>query len=77
MLLEKKTLSLEEVEAQTALELPEREMMAPLVVITGGPGGILSGNTINIPVTDVNVGADICANVIASDPSFSCDVTQE
>ena len=46
MLLEKKALSLEDIEAQTALELPDREMMQIVVVI----GDVLSDNEIRIDV---------------------------
>lgn len=72
MLLEKKALSAEMIDAQAALELPDREMMLVTVVITN----LLNGNTVQIPISDVNVGAAICAAVIASPAPLDCEVTQ-
>jgi hypothetical protein len=60
MLLEKKKLSFEEIEAQTALELPDREMLA-LVRI----GNVLNGLHIDVDVRDVNVAVQVCAIVEA------------
>jgi hypothetical protein len=57
MLLEKKALSLEDIEAQTALELPDREMMQIVVII----GDVLSDNTIRIPVKNNNIAVQVCA----------------
>ncbi len=59
MLLEKKALSLEDIEAQTALELPDREMMQIVVII----GDVLSDNTIRIPVKNNNIAVQVCAIV--------------
>jgi hypothetical protein len=49
MLAEKKRLSVEELEAQTALELPEREL--PLITV------ILSDTTVQVPIA---VAANVC-----------------
>ncbi len=57
MLLEKKALSLDVLEAQTALELPDREMMQIVVII----GDVLSDNTIRIPVRNNNIAVQVCA----------------
>jgi len=57
MLLEKKKLSFEEIEAQTALELPDREMLA--LVRIG------NGLHIDVDVRDVNVAVQVCAIVEA------------
>jgi hypothetical protein len=59
MLLEKKALSLEEIEAQTALELPNREMMQIVVVITN----VLNNTTIDIDVRNNNIAVQVCAIV--------------
>jgi hypothetical protein len=59
MLLEKKALSLEDIEAQTALELPDREMMQIVVVIEN----VLNNNTIEIDVRNNRVAVLVCAVV--------------
>lgn len=77
-MLEKKVLSPEVLEAQTAMELPDREMMA-LVVIN--PSGLIDVDVdvgdITVTVQDVNVGANVCANVLASNSDITCTVTQQ
>ena len=57
MLLEKKALSLEEIEAQTALELPDREMMLVTVII----GEVNALNDIEINVRDNRIAVQVCA----------------
>jgi hypothetical protein len=59
MLTEKKPLSVEELEAQTALELPERETPATVII---GCLSLCSGR-IRIPNVGVDVAAQICAAV--------------
>ena len=64
MLVEKKPLDVEELEAQTALELPDREMMA-LIEIT--VIDVLNNNEVNVQVP-IGVAANVCgvqANVLA------------
>lgn len=65
MLAEKKPLGVEELEAQTALELPDRELM---LVQTG---------VVNVGLEDVNVG--VCANVtvLSQDVDNNCEVRQQ
>ena len=77
MLAEKRTLSFEEIEAQTALELPERE--TPVVVIIGCVA--LCVGKIRIDVEDVNVAAQVCAavlniNAILGQTVVECDIRQ-
>jgi hypothetical protein len=63
-MMEKKTLGAAELEAQTAFELPDREMMA-LINIT--VVDVLSGNDVNVAVP-IGVAANVCgvqANVLA------------
>jgi hypothetical protein len=76
MLPEKKPLTLEELEAQTALELPDRELLQPTFTIspsadqsaTLGNGNILSG----IQVSALNQLAQLqllnCAGVLSTAP---------
>ena len=68
MVLEKKPLSVEELESQIAIELPDREMMALLTIIIG---------SIRIPITirDVDVAFAICANILAANSNVTCTVT--
>ena len=81
MLLEKKALSLEDIEAQTALELPDREMMQIVVVINN----VLNNTSIDIDVKNNNVAVQVCAivdvlNVIVGplspDRPLDCEITQ-
>ena len=63
----KKTLSVAELEAQTALELPNRDLMHLIEIeITN----VLNNNvvTINVPI---NVAANLCAQLIATG-NFEC-----
>lgn len=70
-MLEKKALSPEVLEAQTAMELPDREMMA-LVVINN----VLSGNTITVDIRNVDVALQVCANALSNNPNLTCEVVQ-
>ena len=78
-MLEKKTLSLEEIEAQTALELPDREMMQ--LNVGGGLVNVQIGNLqvgpvnvdVNIRNVDLAAAANVCANVITNNSVVNCD----
>ncbi len=62
-MLEKKTFSAAEIEAQAAFELPDREMMALINIVVD----VLSGNNVNVQVP-IGVAANVCgvqANVLA------------
>jgi len=59
MVLEKQPLSITDMEAQTALELPNREMLLVTVVITN----VLNGLSISIPVQNNNVAVQVCLSV--------------
>ena len=61
MLMEKKALSFEEIEAQTALELPDREMMALINVTLID---VLSHNNVNVQVP-IGVAANVCGVSVA------------
>ena len=63
-MLEKKTLGAADLEAQTAFELPDREMMALINIVVVD---VLSGNDVNVQVP-IGVAANVCgvqANVLA------------
>jgi hypothetical protein len=57
MLLEKKRLGVEDLEAQTALELPDRELMV-LVIIANSLNDVVEVN-----VSNVNLAVQVCAIV--------------
>ena len=77
MLLEKKALSLEDIEAQSALELPDREMMLVTVVITN----VLNSLSVDIDVRNNNVAVQVCAavnllNTILDGDRLTCTIEQ-
>jgi hypothetical protein len=80
MLLEKKALGLEDIEAQTALELPDREMMLVTVII----GEINALNDITIEVNNNRIAVQVCAlidviNLIVgpnTEGPLTCDIDQ-
>ena len=69
---DKKMLSLAELESQTALELPDRELMLVTIVLTN----ILSGNQVEITVRNVDVAAQVCANILNTRPNLTCEIKQ-
>ena len=71
-MLEKKVLSPEILEAQTAMELPDREIPLVTVVLTN----VLSGNEVDITVRNVDVGANVCAQILNTRPNLTCEVVQ-
>ena len=75
--LEKKTLTLADIDAQTALELPSRETLALVTVVITN---VLNNLHIEIPVRNNNVGLQICAvvNAITANnmATLTCTVNQ-
>jgi hypothetical protein len=59
---EKQVLSLEQIEEQTALELPDRESLATLLVTCLVCVGKI---TLNLKIEDVDVAAQVCAQLNA------------
>jgi hypothetical protein len=80
MQLEKRTLTIEELDRQTGFELPDRDMMAlvNIIVFDVIDGGVL--NNLNIEVKNNNVAVQVCAvvNAISSVPAVDllCTVGQ-
>jgi len=78
MLLEKERLTLDDLEAQAALELPNRDMMLVTVVINN----VLNGLHIDVDVRNVNVAVQVCAvvnlinTIIAPDAALTCTIQQ-
>ena len=79
-MLEKRAISLAELENQAAFELPTRDMMALINIIIFDviDGGVL--NNLNIEVKNNNVAVQVCAvvNALASVPAVDllCTVGQ-
>ena len=71
MLLQKQALSLEELDSQVALELPDRETMQVVVIITN----LIRDITVTIDVRNVDVAAQICAALLATG-RFDCQIQQ-
>ena len=68
MTTQKQQLTIADLNAQTALELPDRETLA-LVVL----GGLIG--PITITVRNIDIAANICAAVIAANVGITCDAT--
>lgn len=76
MLLEKRAITTDELEAQAALELPSRDMMLVTVVITN----VLNNLSIDVDVKNNNVAVQVCAVVTALSAivgnELTCDIQQ-
>jgi hypothetical protein len=73
----KRTLTLDNIEAQTALELPDRNMLLVTIVITN----ILNNLSIDVDVKNNNVAVQICAvvqalNTILVGEALTCEIQQ-
>ena len=78
MLVEKQPLSLADIEAQTALELPDREMLALVTVIITN---VLNNLSVNVEVKNNSVAVQVCAavqliNTIISPTVLHCEIAQ-
>ena len=75
---EKQRLSVADIEAQSAFELPDREMMLIVVVVNN----VLNDLTVSIPVKNNNIAVQVCAaveliNVELFDVDvLACDIEQ-
>jgi hypothetical protein len=75
----KKMLSVAELDSQTAMELPERKMLA-LVNVT--IFNVLNNLSITIPVKNNNVAVQVCAvvnaltTILTPGESLTCTITQ-
>jgi len=77
MLAEKQRLGFADIEAQSAFELPDREMMLITVVITN----VLNHLSVDVDVTNVKVAVQICAavnaiNTIIAPTNLTCKIGQ-
>jgi hypothetical protein len=77
MLLEKRAITTEELEAQAALELPSRDMMLVTIIITN----LLNNLSIDVDVRNNKVAIQVCAIVnalsaIDGDAVLTCRILQ-
>jgi hypothetical protein len=77
MFAEKKVLTFEEIETQSALELPQRMLPLITVVITN----VLNGLSVSIPIQNNKVAVQVCAtvqalNTILVGDHLNCAITQ-
>jgi hypothetical protein len=72
MLLEKRRLSLEDLEAQTALELPERDMMALVTIVITN---VLNNLSVDVDVKNNNVAVQVCAVVNLLNSTIGTNLT--
>ena len=70
--LQKRYLTSEDLAAEAAFELPDRELMLITIVLNN----VLNNLTVSIDVRNVNVAAQICATLLATGAFTSCTVTQ-
>ena len=77
---DKKTLTLADIDAQTAFELPSRETLQLVQVIITNPS-ILNNNTVTVNVNNNHVAVQVCAvvqaiNTIIAPTTLTCTVAQ-
>ncbi len=65
----KRTLTVQDLDAQTAVELPDRDMMLVTVVLNN----ILNNNTVTITLRDIDLALQLCAQLVASESVLQCD----
>ena len=74
----KRTLTMEDLDAQRALQLPDREMLLVTIVITN----VLNNVSIDVDVRNINVAVQVCAVVealnteILTVDSLRCEIQQ-
>jgi hypothetical protein len=77
MMLEKTALSLDELEAQYAAELPEREMLSLVTIIITN---VLNNLSVDVQVKNNNVAVQVCAviNILNQNigTNLTCDIQQ-
>jgi hypothetical protein len=58
--LEKRTVSIEELDAMAAVELPDREMLSLVTILITN---VLNNLSVTVTVKNVNIAAQVCAVV--------------
>jgi hypothetical protein len=78
-MLEKKRLNVETMEAQNAIALPRRNMLALINVFIVD---VLNNLSVTVPVQNNKVGVQVCAavnainTILASTPTLTCTIGQ-
>lgn len=70
--LEKPTLSFEELDKMAAVELPEREMLSLVTVVITN---VLNNLTVRIPIQNNHVAVQICAVINVLNNKIGTDLT--
>ena len=70
MLTEKKVLNFEELDNQTAMELPAREMPLVTIVITN----VLNNLSIDVTVANNEVAVQVCTQILNTRPNLTCEI---
>ncbi|MCA1673980.1 MAG: hypothetical protein LC799_17860 [Actinobacteria bacterium] len=73
MLAEKKRVSLDELESQVALDLPDREMLLVTIVITN----LLNNLSVDVDVRNNKIAVQVCAVVQVLNESIGTSLTCE
>ena len=73
MLAEKRRVSLDELESQVALDLPDREMLLVTIVITN----LLNNLSVDVDVRNNKIAAQVCAVVQVLNDSIGTSLTCE
>lgn len=63
----KNTLSMAELESQMAVELPDRDLMAPVVITLPG-GGLIDVNVGDVTINIVNNTVNVAVGILNSGP---------
>lgn len=71
-MLTKPTLSLDELDAQFATELPRRDTMLVTIVITN----VLNNNTVEVTLRNIDVAAQVCLAALANNTNVTCEIQQ-
>ena len=72
MLAQKPVLSLDELDAKFATELPQRDTMLVTIVITN----LLNNNEVDITLRNIDVALQVCAVALANNPNLTCEIQQ-
>ena len=70
--LEKRAVSIEELDAMAAVELPDREMLSLITIVITN---VLNNLTVDVTVKNVNIAAQVCAVVNVLNSNIGTDLT--
>jgi len=70
--LEKRTVSIEELDAMAAVELPDREMLSLVTILITN---VLNNLSVTVTVKNVNIAAQVCAVVNVLNQNIGTNLT--